>query len=72
MTHLGMHVQRGLQSLFRMSVRLSVTTFLALQATKEQNSDMRRFVAATASFKKGNFRNNAVFKSYGVKTKRTS
>ena len=46
--------------------------FLPLRAMREENNDTRRFVAATASFKNGDFHKTAAFKSYGLKTKRTS
>ena len=50
-------------------VSLSVTTFSETMHNGAINSDMRRFVAATALFQKGDFRKTAVFKSYGVKMK---
>ena len=46
---LDAHAQRGLRYLSGMSVSL-LPRFLPLHATREQNSDTRRFVAATASF----------------------
>ena len=60
---------------FRLSVCLSVTTF---SATTRNKAAKKRYHVPTGSvphwldFKNGDFRKSTAFKSYGVKTKRTS
>ena len=75
------HAQRGLRYLSRMSVSLSVCQsvcllprFLPLRATGEQKLIAIRggLLLQRLHFKKGDFRITAAFKSYGLKTKRTS
>ena len=72
---LGAHAQRGLQYLVCHSVCLSVCLlprFLPLRATRRPKSNTNGSVPHWLDFKNGDFRKSTAFKSYGVKTKRTS
>ena len=71
---LGAHAQRGLWYLSRMSVCLSVClSVFCLYAQRENKIATRGgLLLQQLHFKKGDFRKTAAFKSYGLKTKRTS
>ena len=71
---LGTHAHRGLQYLVCHSVRPSVCyhVFCHYAQQGSQKAIPTGSVPHWLDFKKGDFRKSTVFKSYGVKTKRTS
>ena len=59
--------RRGCAQYLVLILSVCLPCFLPLRATKEQNNDMKRFVAAMASFLKRQFSYNCCVKSYGLK-----
>ena len=71
---LGAHAQRGLQYLVCHSVRLSVCYHVFCHYAQQggQKAIPTGSVPHWLDFKNGDFRKSTAFKSYGLKTKRTS
>ena len=71
---LGAHAQRGLQYLVCKSVRLSVCYHVFCHHAQQGGQKAIPMVSVPhwLDFKNGDFRKSTAFKSYGMKTKRTS